>query len=143
MKWITCFGAMAALAASFGVVHASGPISVYALIDKVTIEQPDKVRIDGLFTVAKDQQGNYGVPQRGYLYLTSVSPDAKREWGDLQSVAGTRQVVGFGSIWHGEVRLRAPGDKQESPDEYTLGNGVVRLNPEQARARALLEFKDR
>ena len=147
MKWISCFATATALAASMGVMQASGPIAAYALIDKVTIEQhkeqPDRVRIDGVFIVAEGENGAYGAPRRGYVYLSSNSPDAKREWGDLESVAGTRQVVGFGSSWNSTVRVREKLEKPDSPDQYPLGNGVTRLNAEQPRARALLDFKDR
>jgi len=147
MKWNSCFAAMAVFAVSVGVAQASGPISVYGLIDNVTIElhkhQPDRMRIDGVFIVSEGQNGSYGEPRRGYLYLSSDSPDARREWGDLKSVAGTRQVVGFGSSWNATVRVREKLERPESPDMYPLGNGVIRLNADQPRARALLDFKDR
>lgn len=68
---------------------------------------------------------------------------ALREWADLKSVAGTRQVVGLGSSWHNKVRLRKPNEEAKPPDDYPMGNGLVKINPEQPRAKALLDYKDR
>src|SRR5437016_995440 len=107
MKSMICF-VTAALAFAFclRVAQASGPVSVYARIDSVTFEpspdKPERIRLSGVFIVATDQQGAYSAPQTGYLYLTlpkSNTDLALREWSDLKSIAGTRQVVGLGSIW--------------------------------------------
>jgi hypothetical protein len=107
-----------AITAWLGVVRASGPISVYALVDKVAFEpnadKPERIRITGVFIAAQQRPDNdtvYGVPQRGYLYfaLPKQNEDlARHEWSDLKSVAGTRQVVGFGSSWHATARVRKP-----------------------------------
>src|SRR6266702_949005 len=93
-----------ALAVSLAVAHASGPISVYALVDKVTFEpnanQPERIRLSGVFITAAENTNVYSEPQRGYLYfaLPAQSRDqALREWSDLKSLAGTRQIVGLGS----------------------------------------------
>lgn len=133
------------------LVTASGPIAVYALIDKVTYEPdsgtPDRVRISGVFIVAEQSDNSsYSAPQRGYLYfgLPKANGDlARREWADLKSVAGTRRVVGFGSSWGVSIRVRKAHEKAQSADDYPMGNGVVVVNSDQPRARALLDYQDR
>ena len=56
-----------------GVAHASGPIAVYALVDKVTFEpnadKPERVRVSGVFITAEERSDVYSAPQRGYLYF--------------------------------------------------------------------------
>jgi hypothetical protein len=139
-----------------GVANASGPIGIYALVDKVAFEpnadKPERIRISGVFSVAEETPDNstvYSAPQRGYLYFTlpglpSVNQDlARREWADLNSVAGTRQVVGFGASWGAKFRVRKPDDDAKAPNEYPIANGVVKINADQARAKALLEYKGR
>ena len=139
-----------AIAACLGIANASGPIAVYALVDKVTFEpnadKPERVRISGVFITAEERSDVYSAPQRGYLYFALPKQNrelALREWADLKSVAGTRQVVGLGSSWAAKVRVRKPDEEAKSADDYPLGNGLVKVNPDQPRAKALLEYKDR
>ncbi len=132
-----------------GVAHASGPIGVYALVDKVTIEpsadKPERIKISGVFITAQETGDNstvYGSAQRGYLYfdLSGVNSElARREWADLQSVAGTRQVVGFGSSWGAKAHVKK--SEGEVAEQYPSGNGMVKVNADQARAKALLDYK--
>jgi hypothetical protein len=129
--------------------QASGPIAVYALVDKVTFEpnadKPERIRIDGVFITAAERTDRYSGPQRGYIYFTLPAQNsdiALREWSDLKAVAGKRQVLGLGSSWFGEARVRKADEEPKSPDQYILGNGMVRVNAEQPRAKALLEYKE-
>jgi hypothetical protein len=139
-----------AITMCLGVVNASGPIAVYALVDKVTFEpaagKPVRILISGVFLTAAERTDVYSSPQRGYLYFT-VPPGndelAQREWNDLKSIAGSRQVVGLGSSWFAKVRVRKPDEEAKSPDEYPMGNGLIKVNPDQPRAKALLDYKDR
>jgi hypothetical protein len=86
----------------------------------------------------------YSAPQRGYPFaLRHKTGAGLREWADLKSVAGTRQVVGLGSSWASQVRVRKPDEEPKSPDTHPLGNGMVKVNSDQPRAKALLEYKDR
>jgi hypothetical protein len=141
------FAAIAA--ASLVIVRASGPIGVYALVDKITFEpnaeKPERIRISGVFITAKDQNSDsYSDPQRGYLYFTLPQNNAglaRREWSDLKTVAGTGQVVGFGSSWFGKVRVRQPDEAPASPGEYPMGNGLVKINRDHPKAKALLEYR--
>ena len=154
MKSNVCFAvAVLAITLCLGVVNASGPIAVYALVDKVVFEpnadKPQRIRISGVFITAEDRSNAYSAysaPQRGYLYFAlpnGAEELALREWADLKSVAGTRQVVGLGSSWHNKVRVRKPDEEAKSPDDYPMGNGLTKINPEQPRAKALLDYRDR
>ena len=138
------------IAACLGVANASGPIAVYALVDKALFEpnadKPERVRISGVFITAEERSDVYSAPQRGYLYFALPKQNrelALREWADLKSVAGTRQVVGLGSSWSTKVRVMKPDEEAHVADDYPLGNGLVKINPDQPRAKALLDYKDR
>ncbi len=148
--------AVLAIALLPGVAKASGPIGVYALVEKVTFEpnadKPELIRIWGVFMTALETPDNanvYSTPQRGYLYfklpsLPSGNQDlARREWADLKSVAGTHQVVGFGAAWGPKIRVRKTYEGARPPDDYPVENGVIRINSDQPRAKALLDYKDR
>ena len=138
------------IAAGLQLAQASGPIAVYALVDTVTFEpngeHPERVRVSGIFITAEPRSDVYSAPQRGYVYF-ALPPQNKelalREWADLKSVAGTRQVVGLGSSWASQVRVRKPDEEPKSPDSHPIGNGMVKVNSDQPRAKALLEYKDR
>ncbi len=138
-----------AVALSLGIATASGPIAVYALVDKVSLEpseeKPQRIVISGVFLTAEGQSDSYAGPQRGFLYcaLPAGNEDlARREWADLKTVAGTRQVVGIGSSWSSKVRVRKTGETPGSPDDYPMGNGLVKVNAAQPRAKTLLEYQD-
>jgi hypothetical protein len=139
-----------------GVANASGPIGIYALVDKIAFEpnadQPERIRISGVFSVAVETPDNstvYSAPQRGYLYFTLPGLPggnqelARREWADLKSVAGTHQVVGFGASWGPKFRVRKPDEDAKAPEEYPIANGVVKMNADHPRAKALLDYKGR
>jgi hypothetical protein len=141
--------AVIALTVALGVANASGPVAVYALVDKVTFEdKPERIRISGVFITAGESFDVYLPPQRGFLCFTLPAAKAdlaRREWADLKSVAGTRQVVGFGSSWgavSGKLHIQKTNDAT-SPDQFPMGNGVVKINADHPSAKALLEYKDR
>lgn len=153
IRWATAVTPILAMTAWLGVVHASGPIGVYALVDKVVLEpntdKPERIRIAGVFITAKETPDNstvYGEPQRGHLYfrLPKGNEDlARREWADLKSIAGTRQVVGLGTSWGAKIHVTASNQEATSPAEYPMGNGVVKVNADHQSAKALLDYKDR
>jgi hypothetical protein len=68
---------------------------------------------------------------------------ARREWADLKSVAGTRQVVGLGSSWSTKAHVRKPDEQAKLPGDYPMDNGVIKINSDQPKARALLDYKER
>jgi len=154
MKSIICLAAaVLTMTLCLGVVNASGPIGVYALVDRVAFEpnadKPERIRISGVFSVAEETPNNstvYSAPQRGYLYFGLPRGNeqlARREWADLKSVAGTRQVVGLGSSWGTKVRVRKPDEDAKAPDDHPIANGLVKINSDQPGARALLDYRDR
>ena len=150
---VSTAAAVAAIAVCAGVATASGPVGVYALVDKVAFEpdsgNPERIRISGVFIVAKETPDNstlYAAPQRGYLYLALPKSNeelARREWADLKSIAGTHQVVGLGSSWGTKVRVRKTEEDLTSPGAYPMGNGLIKINADHPSAKALLDYKDR
>ena len=134
----------------FGVVHASDPTALYARIDKVVMEPssgpPEAIQLLGVFSMAKPDDRNYYLPAaRGYLYFKlSTNPEAaRREWADLKEVAGTGQIVSFGSRYQLKAQLRTPDQRPENPDPYIVSIGItkVRGNTDYEPIRALLNFK--
>ncbi|MFY0540198.1 hypothetical protein [Nannocystis pusilla] len=120
------------------VASASYPAGVWALVEKVTPEpdadQPNRVRIDGLFIVAKgtpDFAGypGYSVPAYGYMYYQCADAElatCKMEWAELATVAGGEdRCRGWGDNSlpaNGTVRTAEP---QAMPDAYPISMGVV------------------
>jgi hypothetical protein len=149
MKSVVCLAAVVLA----GVAHASGPIGVYALVDKVTFEpnvdNPERIRISGVFITALETPDNstvYSAPQRGYLYFRlpkGTEELARREWADLKSVAGKLQVVGLGASWGAKVHVWKTDTGAMTPEDYPMGNGMVTVNADQPRARALLDYRAR
>jgi hypothetical protein len=149
---VVTLGALAVVTWFRAVPLASGPIGVYALIDKVVFESndtaPDRVLIWGAFVIADRQQGTPVFPaKRGYLYFqlpgegvwrdgVPRSEVTRREWNDLKAVAGTGQMVGFGSSWVGTgsgaaadpYRVRPALESPAAPNPYVLNAGVVKLS---------------
>lgn len=130
---------------------ASDPIGIYALVDRVVLEpsdaQPERIQIHGAFCFAMRQFGDeYAPPVRGYLYyqLPAEKPDvAKAEWADMKKIAGTNQIIAFGSRYQkfGVLRRGAGPDVAQKtsekrladlqPDPYPLGFGLNRVRATQ------------
>jgi hypothetical protein len=141
---------------------ASPPVSdltgIHAVIEKVVLEPseaaPERVQLWGAFLIAGESK-----PQRGYLYLglppavmycSSCAPEsaaaanARIEWRDLKSIAGTGQGVGFGfRSFRG--RVRAASEKPQSPDAYPVFMGLMKLgtHPDVATLNAVLNGRER
>jgi hypothetical protein len=149
---LVTLAALAAVAWFRAAPLASGPIGVYALIDKVVLEPndttPDRAQIWGAFVVADTQRGTPVFPaKRGYLYFqlpgegvwrdgVPRSEVTRHEWNDLKAVAGSGQAVGFGSSWVGTgsgaptepYRVRPASEPPAAPTPYVLNAGVVKLS---------------
>jgi len=120
-KPFAAFAVMAILMVAARPLHASDPVGVYALIDKVVFEpseaNPTAVQIWGAFSLAvprssdgaqQKPEGSFGsltngdiyaAVQKGYLYLSCAKgkeTTCRNEWTDLKSVAGKHEIVGFG-----------------------------------------------
>jgi hypothetical protein len=141
-------------------VGASGQAGIYGIIERVVFEPnaqaPERVQLWGAFALVErmmsaypglnnmtEVQGQFftnypfGPASRGYIYfkLPPAAPDianAKREWADLASIAGTKQAVAFG-LWdrfRGDTRLmtiRAASVAPSDPDVYLTNLGVAKL----------------
>lgn len=125
----------AALALSAVQLRASDPVGVYAVIEKVVLEpnesSPQRIQIWGAFALADGRRGDgYERPQRGYLYYTIPTGKeeiCKKEWADLQAVAGTGQGIGFGARYDPKGRIRKKDERPEAPDNYPIGFGLVKM----------------
>jgi hypothetical protein len=124
--------ALFALAAT--AVRASDPIGVFARIDKVVLEPnesaPDRIQIFGAFCLAdRKDRDSYLPPQKGYLYCKlpgEKSDVVRKEWNDLKSIAGTGDVIGFGSRHATLPKIRDAKEKPENPDAYVTGFGLIK-----------------
>ena len=108
---------------------------VYARIDKVVFEPnesaPERIQIWGAFALAsKKDRNSYEPAERGYLYY-SLKPGkeevCRKEWADLKAVAGTGEIVSFGSRSE-PARLRKAADKPGEPDLYPVESGITRMS---------------
>jgi hypothetical protein len=122
-------------AVSTGMLWASDPIGVYAMVDKAVVEPasgpPQRIQIWGAFAIAqRDNPDDYGAAQRGYLYFSCPQGQAevcRSEWADVQSVAGKSVAIGFGARRLSNGRVRKAEEKPASPDEYPIQMGVMRV----------------
>jgi hypothetical protein len=133
-----------------GTARASDPTGGYVLVERVVLEPseaaPERIQIWGAFTLCKEAGGrNYTPPTHGYLYYSIVQGEdkaCKNEWADFKRVAGTDQVVGFGSSYKPQRmgRVRKASEKAESPDPYPVGMGLTRFakNTEYTPVRGVL-----
>jgi hypothetical protein len=147
----TNVGAVLVLALlAVAVASASDPAAVYGKIDRVVLEPhdgvPTAIQVWGVFSIAAADRGDdYEPPARGYLYYRAQENAdlARREWADLKQVAGTGQIVSFGSRWNHRPTLRQPGKTPANPDVYTTNMGLTKIigRTEYAPIRALLAFK--
>lgn len=116
-------------------VDASVPLGVYAIVDKVVLEptdaEPQRIQIWGTFALWDDRPGlGYRAPERGYLYFSCLREQigiCRNEWADLKSIAGTGQMIGFGSRSLAAGRVRATGERASTPEVYPIQFGVVQM----------------
>ena len=134
-------------------LRASDPVGAYTIVDKVVRQpnntEPTSVQIFGVFSFAirRDASGQqphpsgsfagtadpgdvYGPVQRGYLFYTCPAgkeQTCQAEWNDLNSIAGTAQIVGFGTRWQMTGRVRPLTEKPASPDVYPLNIGIIKM----------------
>jgi len=128
---------LASVALSTAAPPPSDPVGIYGVIDRVVFEgdsaAPTAVQIWGTFSLSDQKPGDHYLPPvKGYLYFVPSRGNeatTRREWADLKSVAGTKNIVGFAVKWQRERpgRVRCPAEKPANPDTYTLGFGVVKM----------------
>jgi hypothetical protein len=146
---------LAALVALFGLgaqpALASDPIGIYALVDKVVFEpseaNAERIQVWGAFAIAEGYGYTYKDAERGYLYF-KLNPDkptaCHNEWADLKSVAGTGQIVAFGSRYGEKGTLRKNDAKPEKPDVYPIAMGLTKAKGEKdyAPLKQLAKLRD-
>ncbi len=152
MKMYRRAAVIAAVMVATSPVWASDRTGVYAKVDKVVFEPadaPQTVQVWGAFSVAvTTNPDDYQPPAKGYLFFklpedAAAAATARKEWADLKSVAGTGQVVSFGTRRDMHPRVRTANDKPSNPDVYAINVGVsrVRANTDYAPVRVLLESR--
>ncbi|MEO7189694.1 MAG: hypothetical protein ABI051_01410 [Vicinamibacterales bacterium] len=142
-RMTTCALALVMVCGGVAKARASDPVGVYAVVDRIVLTPNTAtggtVQVWGTFLVATPHApGNYPVadayskPQKGYLLYTCPAGKASTctaEWNDLKSVAGTSQIVAFGTRWEAPSRVRLADEAAKSPDVYSLNTGVTKMNP--------------
>ena len=125
---------LALLALAAGPLKASDPIGIYAFVDKVIVEPsdaaPERIQVWGGFALAKGRDADYEAAQRGYMYfkLRPGQEDVcRKEWADLKAVAGTSQLVAFGSRHEPKGTVRKSDAKPENPDVHPKGYGLSKV----------------
>ena len=134
-------------------VRASDPVGAYTIVEKVVRQpnstEPTSVQIFGAFSFAirRDANGQithppgsfvgtadpgdvYAAVQKGYLFYTCPAgkeQTCRAEWNDLNSIAGTGQIVGFGTRWQMTGRVRPASEPPANPDVYPLNVGIVKM----------------
>jgi hypothetical protein len=128
---------------------ASDPIGVYAVIEKIVLEpaqgSPERIQIWGAFALSDTRnQDDYHAPQKGYLYYSCTPAQldtCRKEWADLQSVAGKGVGVGFGGRHIANGRVRNATDTPASPDVYPIRMGVFRTDSRGAQPAVIEKLK--
>jgi hypothetical protein len=129
---------------------ASDPVGIYALVDRVVLEpsdaQPERIQIHGAFSFAMRNFGDqYSPPVRGYLYyqLPAEKADAaKAEWADMRKIAGTGQIIAFGSRYQQFGKLRrgaGPVVGREVPEKDIVALIVNLDDADQVKREAATE----
>jgi hypothetical protein len=137
----------------------SGQAGIYGVVEQVVLEpntgSAERIQVWGAFALIEHMPGQgftnyvFNKPTRGYLYFklpveSKEIENARREWADLKSVAGTRQAVAFG-YWNrlrGDklMRIRDQASKPEDPDMYYTDIGVVKLSGSSGHAGIVAEL---
>lgn len=117
----------------------SDPAGVYAVLDRVVLqpsaEAPTSVELHGAFALAEGYRGQYyRAPQVGVLrfQLGKDGPASVQQWRELAAVAGTGQIVAFGSRYEqgkgkDALAVQAPEAVPAALTPFATGWGVHRL----------------
>jgi len=132
----TLFCTVALVALVAPTARASDPTGIYAFVDRVVFEpndtEPERIQVWGAFALAnRENRDDYHNAERGYLYFKLRPGDeavCKKEWADLKAVAGTRQIVAFGSRFEQpQAKVRKPDAKAENPDAQPKSVGISKI----------------
>jgi len=159
---------------------ASGLVGIYGIVERVVVEgspRPERIQVWGAFAFANGGVNNvssWSEVARGYLYFRVPDPSVatsadveliRREWSDLQSVAGKGTVVAFGrwgyigsfeGLWgdgkpmfleraprggeYTDLRVRRGTTAPEMPAAYQTNAGVVRI-PDGSHAELVKQLR--
>jgi hypothetical protein len=133
---VLCAASLLGIAASGA--RASDPNGIYAYVDRVVFEPndaaPERIQVWGGFALAvprSKSSDEYRDAERGYMYFKLRAGDeeiCKKEWADLKAVAGTGQIVSFGSRYDTTpVSVRKADAKVENPDSYPKSWGMNKV----------------
>jgi hypothetical protein len=118
------------------IARASDPTGIYAFVDRVVLEPndtaPERIQVWGGFALAmRENRDGYHDPKRGYMYFKQRPGDeavCRKEWADLKSVAGTRQIVAFGSRFDEPMpKVRNADATADSPDPHPKSIGINKV----------------
>ena len=137
-NFVHLFSAAVLLCIAVVGARASDPIGIYGFVDRVVFEPndaaPERIQVHGGFALAVPRSKSnqeYRDAERGYLYLKLRAGDeeiCRKEWADLKAVAGTGQIVSFGSRWDTTpVTLRKADAKVENPETYPKSWGLTKV----------------
>jgi hypothetical protein len=137
-NFVNLLCAAAILGAAASTARASDPNGIYGFVDRVVFEPndaaPERVQVWGGFALAVPRSKSnyeYRDAERGYLYFKLRAGDeetCKKEWADFKAVAGTGQIVSFGSRYDTTpVALRKADAKAENPDTYPKSWGMNKV----------------
>jgi hypothetical protein len=129
------------------VACASDPTGIYAVIDKVILQpsvgSPEPIQVWGTFALAKGRASDdYAPPTRGYLTFSIIKGKedvCRKEWADLDKLAGTKQCVAFGARYTLKGTARQGGDPTKNPVPYSLGFGLTKVLASDQMAKKLLD----
>lgn len=133
---VLCAAGLMAGAAS--TARGSDPIGIYAFVDRVVFEPneaaPERIQVWGGFALAVPRSKSnyeYRDAERGYMYFklrAGEEETCKKQWADLKAVAGTQQIVSFGSRYDTTpVSVRKADAKPENPDTYPKSWGMSKV----------------
>jgi hypothetical protein len=134
---VAAAAALAGVFAAAPALHASDPVGIYAIVEKVVLEpneaEPMRIQVWGAFALADSTMNNddYSTATAGYVYYSCQAgkeQTCRNEWKDLKSVAGTGTGVGFGGRFEPATRIRKASEAAASPDPYPIRMGVVKMS---------------
>ncbi len=106
---------------------------------------PEKVKVHGIFVLAKGAGDRYEPPVRGFLYY-SLDPahaeECRKEWEDLRKLAGQGGCIAFASRYQEKGKVRGGEDRSGPPDRYPVAMGIKKVRPSRSYQpiRDLLAF---
>ena len=132
----------------------SDRVAVYAKVDKVILEpsagEPATIQVSGCVLGRAGRQSRTTTSRRPaaicyYRLPSRVDLGPTREWADLQSVAGTGEIVAFGSRWGRRAARATDSPTSRRTPIRTLNAGLTTGSDAAAistrQIRALLDFK--